>query len=85
MLKIDPQDEVSLFNYAMTTVSNLAQISQDVFQDVTKEQAQKVLSILNRYLLINKTNPMVNFQLLRMSVILDHSEDNVNKVMEQLK
>lgn len=48
-LKIDPKDPATLFNYAMTVVSNLEHIDQVIFHEVVKEKANKAVSILRRY------------------------------------
>lgn len=68
----------------MTIVSNLQHIDQTKFHEVTKEKAEKAVGIFKKYQEINKNNPMVDFQILSLSVFLDDSSENINKVMEQL-
>ena len=45
----------------------------EIFQSVAKEKAEKALQIFNKYLEINKENQMVEFQIIRMSCMVDKS------------
>jgi len=57
----------------MSIVNSLKKMNIEIFQSVAKEKAEKALQIFNKYLEINKVNQMVEFQIIRMSCMVDKS------------
>ena len=85
VIKISPNEESAYFNYAMCIVCSLNSTDNKAFHEVTKEEAEKAISLFNKVKEINKESQMAEFQIIRMEILCDPSKDFVGKKVEQLK
>ena len=82
---MNPNEESAYFNYAMSIVCSLQLTDNKVFQEVTKEEAEKAIKLFQKVREINKDSQMAEFQIIRMSVLIDNSKNHVEKKVEELK
>ena len=69
----------------MCIVSSLDTTDHRIFHEVTKEQASKALKLFKKVCEMNKDSQMSEFQMKRMSVLMDNSPENIKKKVEELK
>ena len=85
VLKLNPSEESAYFNYGMCIVCSLHCTDNHVFHEVTKEEAEKATRLFTKVKELNKESQMAEFQILRMSVLIDPSKPNLEKKVEELK
>lgn len=83
--KIEPNDEVIIYNQAMAYMALIQAINIDIFHEVSKEKALKAEPLFKLLLKNNPQHEMAILKLQRISSILDKSNENLNRIVTKLK
>lgn len=81
---VEPNDEISVFNHAMTVMKIIQKLDCNIFQELVKEKTIKAEELFKKLLLINPNSEISKLQLIKISALLDKSQENLKKVVNKL-
>lgn len=74
---VDPNDEVCVYDHAMTLMKIIQKLDCQIYHELAKEKTAKAEELFKKLLLINPNSEVSKLQLIKLPTLLDKSQKNL--------